>query len=387
MSRPRAAWRALAARVAWGWIGLACTAPALAVDPACGPWITWEAFKSTYLSDDGRVIDRLHEDHRTVSEGQAYAMVFALVANDRASFDRVLTWTTHNLARGDLSRHLPAWLWGRRMKDDSWGVLDPNPATDADVWIAYALLEAGRLWFEPKYAALADRVIANIAQHEVRDLERLGPTLMPAPHGFAHEGYYRLNPSYLALQPLRRFAAHDSGGTLWPAVLASSRRILLEAAPRGIAGDWVEWHPFKGFGPDGKTGGIGSYDAIRVYLWIGMLDAADPDRRDLLERYAPVAAALAADGRPPERIDMGTAQTLGAGPGGFSSSFIPFFSARGDVAALAQQKVHLAAQAATDATRYYDAVLRLWSEGWESGRLRFAADGSLIAAWPRCTAH
>jgi hypothetical protein len=52
-----------------------------------------------------------------------------------------------------------------------------------------------------------------------------------------------------------------------------------------------------------------------------------------------------------------------------------------------QQKVHLAAQTAPDAKRYYDGVLRLWSEGWESGRYRFAADGSLLAAWPGCAAR
>jgi endoglucanase len=352
---------------------------------ACGPWPSWEAFKSAYLSLDGRVIDPMHADHRTVSEGQAYALMFALVANDRASFDRLLVWTTNNLSRGDLNLHLPAWRWGKREKDDSWGVIDPNSATDADVWIAYALLEAGRLWAEPRYTALADRMIANIGRQEVRDLERLGTTLMPAPHGFVHETYFRLNPSYLALQPLRRFAVH-TGDTLWPAVLASSRRVLLESAPKGIAGDWVEWHPLRGFVPDGKTDGIGSYDAIRVYLWIGMLDAADPDRRELLDRYAPVAATFAADGRPPERIEIATGRTRGAGPGGFSASLIPFFSARGDFGAVAQQKVHLAVQTATDAKRYYDGALRLWSDGWESGRFRFAADGSLRVAWPDCAA-
>lgn len=381
MRAMRTAWRPIAARIAVGFLALVSADHATAA--SCAAWPAWEAFKSTYLSGDGRVIDSMHEDHRTVSEGQAYGMMFALVADDRAAFERLLTWTANNLSHGDLSTNLPAWLWGHRKKDDTWGVLDPNSATDADVWIAYVLLEAGRLWSEPRYTALADRVIANIGRHEVRELPRLGATLMPAPHGFVHDSYFRLNPSYLALQPLRRFAAH-TGDTLWPAVLASARRILLESAPSGVAGDWVEWHPLEGFRPDGKSGGIGSYDAIRVYLWIGMLHPSDPDRRDLLERYAPVADVFATDGRPPERIEIGRARASGAGPGGFSAAFIPFFTALGDFGAVAQQKVHLAAQTATDARRYYDGVLRLWSEGWESGRYRFAADGSLVTAWPGC---
>jgi endoglucanase len=346
----------------------------------CGPWSAWQRFKSRFISGDGRVIDPMHDDQRTVSEGQAYAMMFALIGNDRGFFDLLLRWTRDNLARGDLGTHLPAWIWGKR-KDGSWGVIDPNAATDADVWLAYALLEASRLWSEPAYRVQADALMALIAEREVMDLPRLGPTLMPAPHGFVLGDFFRLNPSYLALQPLRRFAAHTRD-TLWPAVLASSRRVLLEAAPHGAAGDWIEWRPkASGFVADAKTGGIGSYDAIRVYLWAGMLHARDPDRRELLARYAPVSALFTADGRPPEHIDIAHGHARGSGPGGFSACFLPFFTASADFGRVAQQKFHLAAQAAVDEARYYDQVLRLWGEGWDAGRYGFAADGSLWTAW------
>lgn len=349
----------------------------------CAPWGAWERFKSRFISADGRVIDPMHADQRTVSEGQAYALMFALIGNDRASFDQLLAWTNNNLAQGDLSRHLPAWIWGKG-KDDHWGVLDPNAATDADVWIAYALLEAARLWSEPRYDTLGRALIRMIAEREVMDLPRLGLSLMPAPHGFVHPQYFRLNPSYLALQPLRRFE-QVTRDTLWSAVLASSRRVLLESAPVGAAGDWLEWWPQQGFRPDEKSRGVGSYDAIRVYLWIGMLDAADPDRRALLARYAPISALFSAEGRPPEYVDVADGQRRGDGPGGFSACFLPFFTALGDYGRVAQQQLHLAAQSAADENRYYDQVLRLWGEGWGDGRYRFAADGSLRPAWaPSC---
>ena len=80
-------------------------------------------------------------------------MFFALVANDRARFDKLLGWTQDNLAGGDLTQRLPAWSWGKS-PDGSWKILDPNPASDADLWMAYALLEAGRLWHEPRYEKL-----------------------------------------------------------------------------------------------------------------------------------------------------------------------------------------------------------------------------------------
>ncbi len=45
-------------------------------------WRQWQEFKRFYLSEDGRVIDASTPQASTVSEGQAYAMLFALIAND-----------------------------------------------------------------------------------------------------------------------------------------------------------------------------------------------------------------------------------------------------------------------------------------------------------------
>src|SRR5208282_2573859 len=108
-----------------------------------GPWSLWDSYATRFIDAQGRVIDP-QGDARTTSEGQAYAMFFALAANDRARFDQVLGWTQANLAQGDLETHLPAWLWGKN-KDGEWKTLDLNPASDADTWMSYTLIEAGRL--------------------------------------------------------------------------------------------------------------------------------------------------------------------------------------------------------------------------------------------------
>src|SRR5579884_3091583 len=107
------------------------------------PWPLWSAYSSRFIDAQGRVIDPQGGD-RTTSEGQSYAMFFALVENDRARFDKLLHWTQDNLAGGDLSARLPGWLWGKD-KDGTWHLLDAGPASDSDAWIAYDLLEAGRL--------------------------------------------------------------------------------------------------------------------------------------------------------------------------------------------------------------------------------------------------
>src|SRR6266581_7751714 len=72
----------------------------------------WKGYVAGFMDNQARVIDHDAGD-RTTSEGQAYGMFFALVANDRSRFDGLLRWTEQNLAANDLSGHLPAWLWGR----------------------------------------------------------------------------------------------------------------------------------------------------------------------------------------------------------------------------------------------------------------------------------
>ena len=45
---------------------------------------------------------------------------------------------------------------------------------------------------------------------------------------------------------------------------------------------------------------IGSYDAIRVYLWVGMLHDGDKQKARLLQRFAPMAAQTTEQGYPGE---------------------------------------------------------------------------------------
>ena len=116
-------------------------------------WPMWTSFKAANIAASARVIDYSDPRALTTSEGQSYAMFFALVANDRETFDRLLEWTEKNLAKGDITKQLPSWLWGKN--GESWGIIDSNNATDSDLWIAYALLEDARILNEPKYAEMA----------------------------------------------------------------------------------------------------------------------------------------------------------------------------------------------------------------------------------------
>ncbi|WP_422392491.1 glycosyl hydrolase family 8 [Mycetohabitans rhizoxinica] len=66
----------------------------------CANWPEWNLFSNRIVQPDGRVIDFSTPALQSTSEDQSYALFFALVANDRVSFERVLRWTDADFAAG-----------------------------------------------------------------------------------------------------------------------------------------------------------------------------------------------------------------------------------------------------------------------------------------------
>lgn len=360
------------------------------------PWPLWDAYAGKFLDQQGRVIDHNAGD-RTTTEGEAYAMFFALVANDRARFDKLLDWTENNMAQGDLSVHLPAWSWGKA-QDGSWKVLDPNPAADADLWMAYTLSEAGRLWNVDRYTKLGRVMAERIAQQEVVTVPGIGTTLLPGAQGFHPDPKtWFLNPSYLPPELLVYFAHRDSHSP-WHQVAQNLPHLL--ATPAGFAMDWMK------VGPDGVhpsatpaaeqdagsknqpgASARGSYDAIRVYLWLGMADARTPGVRESLAAVPGMAKWLGSHAVPPLSVDEAGQSTQPDSPPGFSAAVIPYLHALGQKQAEQAQIDRLGATREVKSGLYgrdgwyYDQNLALFSTGWSEHRFHFKSDGELIVQW------
>lgn len=345
---------------------------AAGVHAACD-WPAWRQFKQAYISDRGRVIDPSDRRQITTSEGQSYALFFALAANDRKTFSQLLAWTQNNLAEGSLSDTLPAWLWGHA-DNGRWEVLDANSASDADLWMAWTLLEAGRLWRRPDYDALGRRLLALIARDEVVNIPGLGNMLLPGKTGFVKDKRWRLNPSYLPLPLLARLARY---GTPWKEMRAPALRLLLETAPEGFSPDWVHWQKGKGWQLQDKPALAGGYDAIRVYMWAGMLSDKDPDKARLLHRFQPMADATAQRGAPPEKADIISGKLTQNGPVGFSAAVLPMLQ---DNEALYVQRRRVA-EMFPGKDAYYSYVLTLFGQGWDQQRFRFTSQGELVPDW------
>ena len=358
------------------------------------PWPLWEAYTARFIDDQGRVIDRSAGD-RTTSEGQAYAMFFALVDDDQKRFDQLLTWTEANLANGDLTARLPAWAWGR-IDSGEWKTVDDNPAADADLWLAYTLLEAGRLWHDPRYDSLGRTLAARIAREEVILVPGLGTTLAPGPHGFhPDEQTWVLNPSYLPLPVLTQLARQLPQGP-WASILASLPQLLAVPSAHGFAMDWVaagNSGVHAGTAPAIPTAGqqeshpAGSYDAIRVYLWLGLADDATPGLRDLRAKTAGMAAYLRTAVTPPLEVNPEGVVVRSDGPPGFSAAVIPYLQSLGlKQQARAQGDRLLATLDRTTGlygrgAAYYDENLALFSTAWSQDRFHFERDGKLHVSW------
>lgn len=387
-----------------------------------GPWTLWNSYSSRFIDAQGRVIDP-QGGQRTTSEGQSYALFFALVNNDRNRFNQIFTWTQINLAGGNLGAHLPGWLWGKA-PDGHWKLLDANSASDSDCWIAYSLLEAGRLWNEPTYTNVGRLMLGMIAKQEVADLPGFGSMLMPGPTAlWVHKDVWTVNASYVPVFLLDRFAAVDPTGP-WGAIEMNVPRFLRLSARKGFAMDWSDYAPSAGFAPSAGPAAFpadngankeaakdqkaeseqaanalvppapkpafGSYDAIRVYLWAGMVDGSGRTRADLLSAVPGMATYLANHGAPPEKVTADGMPQAQDGPVGFSAAVLPYLRALdGTDKLLAQQRLRLAGQLdnatglyGKDPT-YYDQNLALFANGFLDGRFRFGARGDLRVEWTK----
>ena len=369
-----------------------------------GPWTLWTSYATHFIDGQGRVVDP-QGGGRTTSEGQSYALFFALVNDDKAHFDQVLKWTETNLAGGSLGAHLPAWLWGRS-KEGEWKALDLTSAADSDVWIAYSLVEAGRLWKNPVYTNVGKQMMTGIAKQEVTELPGFGLMLMPGPTAlFLHKGTWTVNASYVPLFIFERFAAIDPAGP-WGAIAENIPRLLRQSARHGFVMDWADYVPADGFYPAPSPGSaisgpgqpakkdppppVGSYDAIRVYLWAGMLDGGGRTRTEMIGAISGMGAYLGNHGAPPEKVsDLGIPLEQD-GPVGFSAAVLPYLRAFPDVErAAAQQRIRISAQLDPASglygkdPAYYDQNLVLFATGFLDNRFRFGPRGELKVEWTK----
>ncbi|WP_194756409.1 glycosyl hydrolase family 8 [Aliidiomarina indica] len=321
-----------------------------------------------HFIDQGRVIDFSDPRSISTSEGQAYGMWFALLADDPTTFSALLEWAEDNLARGQLGDQLPAWLWGQR-ENESWGVLDHNPAIDADIWMTFALYAAAERWQRPRYRALANRMSQLILSASTKQLEEYR-VLLPAPFGFEHDDYLIVNPSYFSLTLFDGLAVYAQENA-WRDITASSRHIFTALANEdsGAIPDWLAVDRSLAIVANEQLSAAhqesvsrGSYDAIRSYLWLHW-DAEQQNVFDVRDRLQALVDYALAHGYPPENVYRDGRAPDGVGSIGFSAVLLPYFKgldSAGEALARQQKDRILARDPERYRLRYYDTMLLMF---------------------------
>jgi endoglucanase len=187
------------------------------------------SFLRHYEMTDGRVV-RTDQGGDTVSEGQAYAMLLAVATHEKQDFADAWQWEQQNLALPD---GLFAYHWS------TGAVVDPQPATDADLDTAWALLLASRTFGDHAYRADALQVAGAILRNETVEVRgRLylvaGPWARTVPAV--------VDPSYLAPEALSALAGATKSKE-WSELETDSASLLAELAtgsPRPLPPDWAD---------------------------------------------------------------------------------------------------------------------------------------------------
>lgn len=322
---------------------------------------------------NGRIIDYSDPREITTSEGQSYAMFFALTAGDQKTFEALHQFNEQKLLQ---PTGLYAWLYGKK-EDGTLGVLDDNDAADSDLFIAYNLLEAGRLWQREDYRERGLELCRAIKQLAVK-VDNLGTVLLPGLQGFdkREDGYITLNPSYYPYFLLTRLALEDAD---FAELNQSHLRALLRAAPSGVVPDWANFNLRGQFMP--STEDTGAYNAIRVYLFSGMILMNDPIYSLLRTHFAPMINAVSAQKAAPSEVAAHALTLNEMGPYYLTAAFMPYL--RSDkTAALLRAELY---QQGLIKDRYYGNVLSLFALGFDEGRYYFDLNGRLML--PESSAH
>jgi endo-1,4-beta-D-glucanase Y len=261
---------------------LALVLTLVAVVAGCGHNQQRSSFLDRYVDGDGRVV-RHDQGGDTVSEGQAYALLLSVAADDQPRFARVWDWTRTHLRRPD---GLLAWRWA------DGHIVGDEPAADADLDAARALALAADRFHEPRYRADSRALVRAIVHGETawaadRTVLVAGPWA---------RGRAVVNPSYWSPR------AYEELG--FPKVSESSRVLTERLVDDGLPPDWARVQPY-GIVPSGPPSGgdaAYSYDAVRTP--VRLAESCDPADRELAARMwphlrdRPGAARRALDGTP-----------------------------------------------------------------------------------------
>jgi endoglucanase len=161
---------------------------------------SWVFYLDRFVSPDGLVSD--FENNISTSEGQAYGMWRSVIMKDKQNFDNIWQFTKKNYqVRTDDN----LFAWKARSKE--FKIIDYTVASDADIDIAYSLINAYENWGDDSYLNEAKQIIDSIWKKLIFDVN--GRLIL----GFSDDPYEEngliFNPSYFSPYAYKKFSKYS----------------------------------------------------------------------------------------------------------------------------------------------------------------------------------
>ncbi len=270
----------------------------------------WSVFVSRFVTKQGAVIDNANKGI-SHSEGQGYGMVLAVAAGDKRNFANIWSFTKKKLqVRGD---QLFAWRYRHRSINP---VNDKNNATDGDILIAWALLEAHKAGFGDEYKDQGLAILASVKKLFFYH-PGFGKMILPGAVGFVdskrkHE--VTINPSYWVMPALERLAILE-GDPIWNELLDSGRRVMVHASANrySLPSDWLKISMRKmSMSPTDKFKYLFGYNSIRIPLYV--LWNSKPQRKlalRIIESSQPGRKSATSSGTGMHQVNLVSGRTSG----------------------------------------------------------------------------
>ena len=194
----------------------------------------WHDFVADFVTAEGRVVDTGNQDI-SHSEGQGYAMLLAVAADDAQGFERLWTWTQAKLPKRDDG--LFSWRWSPHT---SPAASDPNNASDGDLLIAWALARASSRWQRDDYRQAATQLAQSLRIHQIRP-SAAGTILLPGAQGFEHPEGITINLAYWVFPAFTSMNQLDPS-PLWSELATNGQRLINSAlfGKEQLPADWLQ---------------------------------------------------------------------------------------------------------------------------------------------------
>jgi hypothetical protein len=219
----------------------------------------WKNLRFHDCGDGSACIPRDEDD--CISEGIGYGMLITVGFDDQSAFDKLWSYYSKNSGGG-----LMAWRTNK-----CGGAIDSAPATDGDVDVAMALLQAACKW-GGSYESDANGVISALENGYIASGCSGGRTVLK-PGSFG--GCDQTNPSYFAPGYFKKFA-EQTGNQVWNTMVDDGYDMVFDNQQNQGGGLVTDWCTSSGSPVSSLADGSIGYgpDASRVpwrmandYVW------------------------------------------------------------------------------------------------------------------------